>query len=95
MHDAMALGDCLSEATRECRTEGLWLTLSIGVSTALGAAAKLQPLYEAADYALSEAKSDGRDRVSSAHRKPSGPRPQTQAAPRPPAPAGALQHSPV
>ncbi len=69
MSEAIALGERMCEATRECRTQGLFLTLSIGVSIASGSAAQLHPLYEAADAALYEAKAEGRDRVSSAHRK--------------------------
>ncbi len=76
LSEAIALGERLCEATRACRTQGLWLTLSIGVSIASGAAAQLHPLYEAADQALYQAKADGRDRVSSARGKQPVPPPQ-------------------
>ncbi|HWK19100.1 MAG TPA: diguanylate cyclase [Solirubrobacteraceae bacterium] len=66
----------MCEATRECRTQGLFLTLSIGVSIASGSAAQLHPLYEAGDEALYQAKAEGRDRVSSAHRKRPAPAPR-------------------
>jgi diguanylate cyclase (GGDEF)-like protein len=64
--DATGLAERLCEATRGCRTQGLALTLSVGVSTLYGADLSYRKLFEAADAALYQAKSEGRDRVVSA-----------------------------
>ena len=61
--DAAALAQRLCEAVRRSRPQGLSLTLSVGVSTRAGNDVDFERLFGAADQALYEAKSSGRDCV--------------------------------
>jgi diguanylate cyclase (GGDEF)-like protein len=70
MPSALALGDKLCEATRHCGSQGLSVTLSVGVATLRGSDVSFRHMFEAADQALYCAKRDGRDRVASAQPAP-------------------------
>jgi diguanylate cyclase (GGDEF)-like protein len=61
---ARTLGERLCEAARCCHTEGLSLTLSVGISTLWGSEIEFRRMFEAADRALYRAKREGRDRVA-------------------------------
>jgi diguanylate cyclase (GGDEF)-like protein len=74
LHDARELGERLCEATRRCRSQGISLTLSVGVGTRWGADAQFQNLFEAADQAMYRAKAEGRDRVSTEPLRATDPR---------------------
>ncbi len=63
---AVALGEKLCEATRNCGTQGLPVTLSVGVVMLRGPSVNFRRMFEDADQALYCAKRDGRDRVASA-----------------------------
>jgi diguanylate cyclase (GGDEF)-like protein len=66
MSAAVALGDKLCEATRNCRSQGLSLTLSVGAAMLRGSEVNFRRMFEDADRALYCAKRDGRDRVACA-----------------------------
>lgn len=65
MPSALALGNKLCEAARNCSSRGLTVTLSVGVAALRGSEVKFRAMFDAADQALYCAKRDGRDRVAS------------------------------
>ncbi len=80
---ALALGDKLCEATRNCRSQGLSITLSVGVAMLSGSDVNFRGMFEAADQALYRAKRDGRDRVASAQLAYAGDEPAREELPAP------------
>jgi diguanylate cyclase (GGDEF)-like protein len=69
MPTACALANKLCEATRNCRSQGISPTLSIGVSTLCGADVQFRQMFDLADQALYRAKRNGRDRVACAEQQ--------------------------
>jgi diguanylate cyclase (GGDEF)-like protein len=80
--DAALLGQRLCDSVRECHTQSLELTISVGCATQWGPDLEFDLLFEAADRALYDAKAAGRDQVISAPVQPSSdPRAATTSAP--------------
>ncbi len=69
--DARILGERLCDSVRDCHTERLEITISVGCATQYGPDLEFKRLFEAADRALYDAKSGGRDQVISAPTPPS------------------------
>jgi diguanylate cyclase (GGDEF)-like protein len=60
---AKEIAERLRSAVQEMRSDGVPITMSVGVSAACGDAVEFEPMFKAADMALYEAKRGGRNRV--------------------------------